>query len=150
MKFLAVLAVVGLPLAASASAQQNPDVDCSDPTTQTDMNICAYQDWQAADKELNAVYKEAVAYAKDEDTQFADIDKNLVGALDALKKAQRAWVEYRDGHCDGMGFQARGGSMEPLLVGSCLADLTRQRTKELKELMTGLESQQLDEGEEQK
>jgi uncharacterized protein YecT (DUF1311 family) len=51
-----------------------------------------------------------------------------------LLKAQRAWIDYRDGQCEAEGFQARGGTMEPMLVAGCIANLTDQRTKELKQL----------------
>ena len=54
---------------------------------------------------------------------------------EALKKAQRAWIDYRDGHCDGMGYEAVGGSMQPMLISGCQARLTEHRTKELRELI---------------
>lgn len=57
------------------------------------------------------------------------------GGEEALVKAQRAWIGYRDAQCLSWGFQARGGSMEPMLVSSCEADLTRKRTAELKALV---------------
>ncbi|WP_417267085.1 lysozyme inhibitor LprI family protein [Celeribacter baekdonensis] len=56
-----------------------PKVDCDNAMTQTDRNICSYQDYQAAD---------AVLY--------------------------------------------EGGSIQPLITNSCLADLTRQRTDEMR------------------
>ena len=55
--------------------------------------------------------------------------------------AQRGWIAYRDGQCELAGFEARGGSMEPMLVSGCLADLTRKRTKELKEFIGEGEAQ---------
>jgi uncharacterized protein YecT (DUF1311 family) len=58
----------------------------------------------------------------------------MKGAEQALVKAQRAWIDYRDAECDAFGFQARGGTMEPMLVAGCLANITDKRTKELKEL----------------
>jgi uncharacterized protein YecT (DUF1311 family) len=58
----------------------------------------------------------------------------MKGAEQALVKAQRAWIDYRDAECNAAGFQARGGTMEPMLVAGCLADITDKRTKELKEL----------------
>jgi uncharacterized protein YecT (DUF1311 family) len=67
-------------------------------------------------------------------TWDADAEANLKGAEDALVKAQRAWVAYRDAQCASYGYQARGGSMEPQLIYGCQADLTRKRTAELKEL----------------
>ena len=56
------------------------------------------------------------------------------GAEEALVKAQRAWVNFRDAECEAAGFQARGGTMEPMLVAGCIAELTDARTKQLKEL----------------
>jgi uncharacterized protein YecT (DUF1311 family) len=135
MSTLALLAAVGgITFAAPSFAGANAQPDCKEPVTQSDMNICSNLDWQQADKELNTVYRKAVDFAKDEDKSFAD-QPELEGALKALKKAQRAWVDYRDGQCEGYGFGARGGSMEPMLVSGCLADLTRKRIHELKELM---------------
>jgi uncharacterized protein YecT (DUF1311 family) len=63
-----------------------------------------------------------------------DLDAGEKGAEKALLKAQRAWIDYRDGQCEAEGFQARGGTMEPMLVAGCIANLTDQRTKELKQL----------------
>jgi uncharacterized protein YecT (DUF1311 family) len=53
------------------------------------------------------------------------------GYEETLKKAQRAWIAYRDAVCEYEGYEARGGTMEPMLVNGCLARLTRTRTKEL-------------------
>ena len=61
---------------------------------------------------------------------------SYAGAVEMLKKAQRAWIGYRDGQCQLSGYSARGGSMEPMLVSQCLADLTKKRTQELKDLLT--------------
>lgn len=116
-----------------AGAQDGePDIDCESPTTQMDMNICAHRDYEQADTELNAAYKQAMASARDMDEEFKEMSEHYVGAVDALKRAQRSWIGYRDGQCELAGFEARGGSMEPMLVSGCLADLTRKRTAELK------------------
>ncbi|WP_455270605.1 lysozyme inhibitor LprI family protein [Rhizobium herbae] len=120
-----------------ASAQED-QVDCANAMTQADMNFCANKDYEAADTELNAVYKKTMTVMRDTDKELGEIDANYVGAVDALKKAQRAWIDYRDGQCELAGFEARGGSMEPMLVSGCLADLTKKRTEELKGLTEGL------------
>ena len=91
------------------------DVDCSDPVTQMEMTYCAEQDWQAADAELNAAYGRAMAAMKQMDEDLAD-SPALAGAAKALRDAQRAWIPYRDAACAAYGFQARGGSMEPMLI----------------------------------
>ncbi|MBP1883682.1 uncharacterized protein YecT (DUF1311 family) [Ensifer mexicanus] len=99
------------------------------------MNICAGQDYDRADADLNNIYKQAVAAMKAMDKELGEIDAAYPGAEQALKKAQRAWIGYRDGQCELAGFEARGGSMEPMLVSGCLAELTRKRTSELKQLL---------------
>jgi uncharacterized protein YecT (DUF1311 family) len=112
------------------------DVDCSDPVTQMDMTYCAERDWQAADEKLNAAYGRAMSAMKRMDADLAD-SPALAGAADALRDAQRAWIPYRDAACAAYGFQARGGSMEPMLIYQCRADLTGQRTRELDDLANG-------------
>jgi uncharacterized protein YecT (DUF1311 family) len=123
---------------ASASAQEDPQVDCNDAQNQMDMNYCAAQDFEKADRQLNVVYKKAVASqaAIDKDAED-ETDPALFGAVKALKKAQRAWIDYRDGQCEGEGFQAAGGSMQPMLISGCKARLTGARTKELNDLISG-------------
>jgi uncharacterized protein YecT (DUF1311 family) len=113
---------------------QNDQIDCANATAQADMNICAARDYEAADKELNAVWKEAHAAAKETD---ADQPKEWKGAEKALLAGQRGWIAYRDGQCELAGFEARGGSMEPMIVSGCKADLTRARTKELRDTLLG-------------
>ncbi|MBO6756846.1 MAG: DUF1311 domain-containing protein [Roseibium sp.] len=101
------------------------------------MTYCAEQDWQAADADLNTAYNAAMAAMRETDSYLPD---NLKGAADALRSAQRAWIPYRDAACAAYGYQARGGSMEPMLIYACRADLTRQRTGELMDLAGGLEN----------
>ncbi|THK38307.1 lysozyme inhibitor LprI family protein [Ensifer sp. MPMI2T] len=135
MRMFAPLAGVLVLSAVSAVAQEQPAVDCQNAVTQMDMNICAGQDYDRADADLNKIYKQAVAAMKAKDKELGEIDAAYVGAEEALKKAQRAWIGYRDGQCQLAGFEARGGSMEPMLVSGCLAELTRKRTTELKQLL---------------
>ncbi|MEM9634719.1 MAG: lysozyme inhibitor LprI family protein [Pseudomonadota bacterium] len=116
-----------------ANAQQA--LNCDNAATQMEMTQCAYQDWQAADAELNAVYKSSMANMR---TMDSDLSEHLKGAAEALQDAQRAWIPYRDKACQSYGFLARGGTMEPMLVNVCLTQLTQQRVKELKELAEGL------------
>jgi uncharacterized protein YecT (DUF1311 family) len=116
-----------------AAAQQN--IDCGYPLNQREMTYCAEQGWHEADADLNAVYKDAMAKMREMDGY---LDASLKGAADALKDAQRAWIPYRDKACKSYGFQARGGTMEPMLIYGCLATMTRARIEELKDLIGGL------------
>lgn len=119
-------------------AQEESELDCSNQQTQADMTQCAYLDFEEADKKLNAVYKKAMASQVESDKQAEELGTQDVTAVKALKKAQRAWIDYRDGHCEGIGYQAAGGTMQPMLEQGCRATLTRNRTKELQELIDGL------------
>ena len=121
----------GALMLLAAGAAHAEDVDCDNAETQSDMTSCAQARYDDADKALNAQYKKtrAAMVALDD-----DLDGDMKGAEQALLKAQRAWISYRDAQCENYGFQARGGTMEPMLVAGCLADLTDLRTKELKEL----------------
>lgn len=110
--------------------------DCKEPQTQIEMNICAGVDYKAADAELNTIYNEAIAQMKELDTELTPV---LNGAEKTLREAQRAWITYRDKACESHGFLARGGSMESMLTGNCLAVMTRQRINDLKALTGGLE-----------
>jgi uncharacterized protein YecT (DUF1311 family) len=130
MKLKLCLIGLGLSMLAAAGASaQEPN--CKNPQTQTDMTLCEQVRQDAADKALNAQYKKTRAAMVAADK---DLDAGEKGAEKALLKAQRAWIDYRDGQCEAEGFQARGGTMEPMLVAGCIANLTDQRTKELKQL----------------
>lgn len=127
MRLAAVVLLSVLP--AMAAAQE---VDCDNALTQADMNACAYQDWEQADAELNALWPTARAAMKRLDSVLSD---DLRGADAALLASQRAWIAFRDAQCRAEGFAMRGGSAEPMLVSGCLATLTRQRIEDLR-LMT--------------
>lgn len=125
---LCILAAIAGPAAAEDG------IDCENATAQQDMNMCAERDFEAADAELNAVWAQARKAAKEVDAEQSD---ELKGADEALLAAQRAWLGYRDAQCELAGFEARGGSMEPMLVSGCKAELTRIRIKELQTFISG-------------
>jgi len=116
-----VLACLSLP----ATAQE---VDCANAVTQMDMNQCAYDDWEAADAELNDAYGQAMVLLQGWD---ADLPKDEQGGAQALKEAQRAWITFRDKACEAEGYAMKGGSAEPLLVYGCMRQLTEDRTSQL-------------------
>ena len=123
-------------LAALFLLAQAPDAvaECTDPNTQGEMNACAKQDFDRADAELNAVWKKVRGWAKNADAKL-DRGDGQSGYAESLLAAQRAWLTYRDTHCRLVSFDARGGSMQPLLINNCLAELTENRTAELRELL---------------
>lgn len=123
---------LALALAAFALPVAAQEGDCADAITQSEMNICAADQWQAADRDLNVTYRGVMAEMKLID---ADLPAELRGAEQALREAQRAWITFRDANCKAAGFRMRGGSAEPLLVYGCLRDLTETRTQELRDLV---------------
>jgi uncharacterized protein YecT (DUF1311 family) len=109
---------------------QEDELDCSDPKDQSTLTQCAGLDFEKADKALNALWPEIKKTAQDMD---GEADNGKTEYLDALMASQRAWLAYRDAECIWQGFSAHGGSMEPMLVSGCLAKLTEERVKALKD-----------------
>jgi len=112
---------------------------CKSPITQRDMNICSDRDFQSADRELNAQWSLTTAQMRELDREPRPSGDRRSGYFEQLRAAQRLWISFRDAHCASEGYQARGGSMEPMLVSGCKATLTRARTLQLRELADGLE-----------
>lgn len=112
---------------------ENPD--CSDPgqLTQRGMNYCATEEFNAADQDLNAAWKSVFSEIKSRDAQQGMEDR--MGWPDAVLKAQRIWIDFRDAHCGSAGFAYRGGSIEPLIYQTCRTQLTRQRIEQINGLV---------------
>jgi uncharacterized protein YecT (DUF1311 family) len=132
MKSIALAAVLAL---APMIALADDKVDCTDPQTQMELGYCAKESYLAADAELNAVYKKAVAEMKAIDGY---LEKDQRGAADALKKAQRDWIPYRDDACQAEGYLVYGGSMLGQVINECLERLTRQRIGDLEIIVKGM------------
>lgn len=121
-----------LLVAAAASTGAN----CDNATTQIDINACMAQDYRTADDELNRQWVLNVAAAKAQDkTRVAKTDKRP-GYYATLLESQRAWLKFRDAQCRIEGYAMRGGSAEPMVVSGCLAGLTRERSKQLKDMLS--------------
>lgn len=136
MSAMALLCGVMAMAAGPAFADNEPEVDCKNPMTQSDMNICADQDYREADKALNAQWAAIKPIVKEWDETLKSV--GMVPTAEAsLLKAQRAWIDYRDGQCDTAEASVQGGTMAPTIYSSCMADLTSKRTEELKSLAEG-------------
>ena len=84
-----------------------------------EMNICAGQKFKKADAALNQVYRQLTAMLNVEEKE-------------QLKETENAWLKYRDTNCDFVADQYKGGTIRPMILGLCLADMTQSRTTELK------------------
>ncbi len=122
--------LLSIVLAAGA-----PDWNCADPQAQQEMNWCAAQEFQRADNALNAQWKLTSKEMKRRDERDGKPTDGRPGHMATLLAAQRAWLKFRDAHCDLDGYLFRGGSMEPLIVATCRTSLTEARTKQLQDLI---------------
>ncbi|MEM1377738.1 MAG: lysozyme inhibitor LprI family protein [Pseudomonadota bacterium] len=128
------IAALLLVAAGPALSQDNPwNCDAPGELPQQAMNMCAFEDWQEADQELNEAWPKVRKWARERDDNLPDLSIRRIDSTmsDSLLKAQRAWIDYRDGHCETEGLRYAGGSIVPLIVNSCKADMTRKRTEEL-------------------
>ena len=134
MQVLRSIAIVLFGFLVASPGLADGPIDCSNAMDQNTMTRCAGMDFEKADAELNKVWKLAKNAAEEADAEYSG---DMKGEAAALLKAQRGWIAYRDGQCELAGFEARGGSMEPMLVNGCLAELTKARTRELQAIVDG-------------
>jgi uncharacterized protein YecT (DUF1311 family) len=125
----ALPALACLLLAGPASAAE--PLDCANATSTVEMNYCGEQDYNAADAELNAAYKQALAKIAKSDNPKPYDPRSWETALRA---SQRAWVAFRDAECKGVvPMEWSGGTGATGGVLACMTELTRQRTAMLNE-----------------
>ena len=106
-----------LVVLAGTSIARAQECDRSDDSQQM-MNICAGEDYQAADARLNQAYQDLIS------SDDAD-GKRL------LQAAQRAWIAFRDAECAHSTAASAGGSIHAMEVSQCLTRLTNDRIKQL-------------------
>ena len=96
-------------------------VSCSSMLAQTqgEMNMKAQREYQKSDAELNKVYQKLIKILTKEDKQL-------------LIVAQKYWLKFRDSHCKFESKQYDGGSMQPLVLSTCLNEQTKKRINDLK------------------
>jgi uncharacterized protein YecT (DUF1311 family) len=125
---LLAAALVGVPVIAMAQS-----VDCSRAVAQVELTYCAEQSWKAADVDLNEAYRLARERMRQIDAALPPSER---GAEMMLRDAQRSWVPFRDAACAAEGYMMHGGSAEPMVNYGCRARLTRQRTSDLRDLVS--------------
>jgi uncharacterized protein YecT (DUF1311 family) len=127
---LAIAFVIGLAAVGANAAASEPN--CKDPQSNLEMKMCAQQDFQRADAELNKVYAEALAHARGQNQALRDNYEKAPDSEALLRKAQRAWVVFRDANC-AVEYQIYyGGSHASLAYSLCQVSMTKARTAELK------------------
>ena len=118
MKLLTCSTLIVLAVCATFFAQNQKKDPCADAQSQAEMNMCWGKEYKAADARLNEAFRRFMAKLNDEEKA-------------QLKKAQLAWITYRDANCDFVADQYKGGTMRPMIAAICLAETTNNRTTEL-------------------
>lgn len=125
LRTLAALAVLVASPGVSAQADYRP---CESQRNTIELNDCALQDFQAADRELNRAYR---ALLDDLPTKPEDgVDYPEVRRL--LVRAQRAWIAFRRDECEAIYKLNEPGSLRNIRFHGCMTERTLQRVKELK------------------
>ena len=112
------LMAAGLAMAAPGQAA-GETLNCKNPETTYEINMCAGRDFTAADRAMNALYKQLMA-------------KYDAGNRKLLLAAQRSWLKFRDDECDYETALTIGGTIHSTMVTNCDTEMTLERIKRLK------------------
>ncbi len=135
---VAIVLLIGTTLVAQQTQKlADPQRDCAEAKSQMGLNQCAGEQYHKADERLNAVYRKALDIMQKnlssaQDHKDAHQIKYNQQAIAKLRAAERAWIQYRDLHCEAARHQYEGGSMSPMIWGFCMAQTTSDRIAELK------------------
>jgi uncharacterized protein YecT (DUF1311 family) len=119
MKQTLVFILLFVLVVAYAFGQGKKSDPCASASTQFDLNECWGKEYKAADGTLNQVYRQLVSKLNDEEKA-------------QLKEVESAWLKYRDGNCEFVADEYKGGTMRPMAYAICLTDMTKNRTAELR------------------
>ncbi len=120
------LVLLSLSLAAAEEKQQTRE-SCDDAATTVAMLECLKQRHETADRELNQVY--------------GQLRLKLSKSRQAkLKKAQRAWITFRDTTAEFEASEAAGGSLYPVVYRLTQAEMTENRVGELRQILKRMDS----------
>ena len=108
------------PAHVLGSGPTEESVDCRNQVTGWDLRICAALDSRRANQLLDGMLGKM--HFKDDSTR-----------AELFAKAQSRWLAYRAAHCDRMGMEYEGGSLQPFIESDCFAELTWSRIEELKQ-----------------
>jgi uncharacterized protein YecT (DUF1311 family) len=124
--------VIALALALAAVQEMR----CNPSGNQGELNVCARDEYRAADRSLNIQYRKTLVAVREQGRSLGKLpgtDPAPYG--DVLITGQRAWLAYRDAQCRLESRSSQGGSMQPMIEFGCLARLTRERTTFLRKLV---------------
>ena len=91
---------------------------CEDAKSTLQINECFAKELKKAEAEVNKIYQLTIKKLQPEDVAL-------------LRKAQRAWLAYRDAQCEAEHALCGGGTGGPAAWMSCKVELTHQRVAEI-------------------
>lgn len=105
----------------------------ADAQTQAEMNAQAATSYKTADAAMTRQWQRSYAAMKRRDA--ADTSRGGgFGYAAATLASQRAWLAFRDRQCVIEGGEFAGGSAQGMAITRCKANLTTERTTQLKRL----------------
>ena len=109
-------------LLTNESLLKDPPASCGPNASLNTFQLqqCSAVAFKKADRELNEAYQAAIGGGD------AERNKNL-------QAVQRLWLSFRNQECAWEASKYEGGTLAPVALGNCLVDITRARTKTLKD-----------------
>ena len=106
------------------------DIDCTKAFTTIDIDQCKQKELSIAEKTMGIyLAKSMEQYSQDE------------VSIKSIKKAQGAWLKYREEHCSAIYDIWRDGTIRNTMALECKLELTHQRTKVIwKSFLTYMDS----------
>lgn len=89
---------------------------------------CVEKKMESADKELNESYKEAIARIGEEEKALRKT-WSQTELVEPFRKAQRAWLKYRDAECEFTGLSSTPSPWQGVQVEECKLRMTLERVE---------------------
>jgi uncharacterized protein YecT (DUF1311 family) len=120
------------------AASSQPGDPCAAQMGNPNLGACYAGEFKSLDQDLNHVYRAALVLFQNDLDDAGQHSNNQRQAFDStaiadLKKAQDAWIQYRDIQCRAAGQEFEGGTVEPAMVTRCMVVTTRHRIEEIRD-----------------
>jgi len=106
--------------------------NCLQGMTTLDQIDCLDEQYKKQDEKLNAIYQKDLAKLSPESCQ-GFYAWHCEQQKQALQKAQKLWVQYRDANCNI--YAKGGGTIAGIQSTACFLNMTTNRAQELEELL---------------
>lgn len=98
--------------------------------------LCVEQKMKRADKELNQTYQAAIGRIREEQAALRKI-WSQIELEEPFRKAQRAWLKFRDAECAFSGFSSTPSPWQGVQIEECKLTMTLERIEYFKGVYTG-------------